>query len=67
MADAFGDDTYFCRINNNCLKEVRFGVRLENEYQEEIQNIVKNLGYNNVLFKKAIINTDDFALSLEEI
>lgn len=34
---AFGQGTYFCKVNKSALKEVRFGVRLEDEYKEKIQ------------------------------
>lgn len=62
---AFGDNTYFCQIDKSCLKEIRFGLRLNREYRSEIQKIVQNAGYTDAAFKEAKINTTDFALKIE--
>ena len=63
----FGDDTYFCKVNKSALREVRFGIRLEDKYKEEIQKIIENSGYNEVVFKTAVINIDDFSINYEKI
>ena len=67
MGYPFGDDTYFCKVNKSALREVRFGIRLEDEYKEEIQKIIENSGYNEVVFKTAVINVDDFSINYEKI
>lgn len=64
---AFGQGTYFCKVNKSALKEVRFGVRLEDEYKEKIQKIIENSGYNEVVFKTAVINVDDFSINYEKM
>lgn len=62
---AFEDNTYYCQIDKSCLKEIRFGLRLDREYRSEIRQIVQNSGYTDVAFKEAKINTTDFALRIE--
>ena len=64
---AFGQGTYFCKVNKFALKEVRFGVRLEDEYKEKIQKIIEHSGYNEVVFKTAVINVDDFSINYEKM
>lgn len=64
---AFGQGTYFCKVNKSALKEVRFGVRLEDKYKEKIQKIIEHSGYNEVVFKTAVINVDDFSINYEKM
>lgn len=64
---AFSDDTYFCKINKSSLKEVRFGIRLEKKYQQQLQEIIKRSGYMNVVFKQAVVNTNNFSIDFKNI
>ena len=64
---AFSDDIYFCKINKSSLKEVRFGIRLEKKYQQQLQEIIKKSGYMNVVFKQALINVNNFSIDFKNI
>lgn len=68
FGEAFGEEKYFCRVNKRVLKEVRFGIQLEDKYQQEIIQMIRaDREYDDVVFKKARLNVDDFLIDYEKI
>lgn len=56
---------YYAILPRGWLKEVTFGLRLEDEYCETIQNLFTNSGYSTVEFKKAKLAHGEFRLIVE--
>lgn len=62
---ASGIDTsdYYMTIPKKWLKQITFGFRLENQYCQDIINILNENGYKNVSINKIETNHDTFELS----
>lgn len=63
----FADYPVYMKIRKECLKEVIFGIRLDNEYIEKIKELYISSGYSNIKFMKATLNKDTFSLDYKQI
>lgn len=64
VAFAAGIDTsdYYAILPKKWLKEITFGLRLEDEHCKKIKGIFRESGYTNVEFKKAKMAHDEFRI-----
>ena len=67
VAFAAGIDTsdYYAILPKEWLKEITFGLRLEDEHCKEIKEIFRESGYTNVEFKKAKMAHGEFRIVSE--
>lgn len=65
FAAGINTNNYHAIIPKEWLKEITFGLRLNKKYCSEIVEIIKEAGYNDVLFNKAKMAHDEFRVVSE--
>lgn len=58
-------NNYYATLPRNWLKEISFGLRLEDEYCRDIIHLISESGYSEVQFKKAKMKHDRFEIISE--
>lgn len=57
-------ETSFYNFKRESLTEIIFGCCAEDNFIKEIYNICKECGYNHILFKKAVMKENEYALDI---